>query len=158
MRKSLLSKAEKTKITEAIGLELLAANTYRYMSNELKDLGYFGAAKFFQNEASEETEHYQIWADFVNDMNDCADVPAIPAAEGAEDLKGIFKAYFDREKNLLDFYSDWYMSCDNAAIHEQLIFFVNKQRTSVGEAGDFLATLEQCGDDKGALLLFDKQF
>lgn len=158
MKKSLLSKAELSKITEAIGLELLAANTYRYLSNELKDMGYFGSAKFFQAEAEEETKHYQVWADFVNDMGGCADVPQIPEAEGAETLPAIFQAYYDREKNLLDFYGGWLMSTDNAALHEQLIDFVRIQRKSVGEAGDFLATLEQCGTDKAALLLFDKQF
>ncbi|HET8686322.1 MAG TPA: ferritin-like domain-containing protein, partial [Methanosarcina sp.] len=81
MKTSLLKKAELSKITEAIGLEWAAAATYKYMSNVLKDMGYFGSATFFQNEGDEELKHYQLWADFVNDMGACADIPSLSAPE-----------------------------------------------------------------------------
>ena len=48
------------------------------------------------------------------------------------------------------------MSTKDASVHQRLIEFVEIQTKSIGEAGDFLATLDQCEDDKAALLLFDK--
>ena len=57
----------------------------------------------------------------------------------------------------MEYYNDWYTSCDDASIMEQLLFFVKVQRESVGEAGDFLATLDRCGENEAALLLFDKE-
>ena len=158
MKKPLLPKQIEKKITEAIGLEWQAAATYKYMSNVLKDMGYFGAAGFFQSEGDEELKHYQVWADFVNDMGGCADIPALPKPEANDkSLKDNFVLYYNRELSLLEFYSEWYMECENAAVHDILRDFVRIQRESVGEAGDFLATLDRCGSNESALLLFDHQ-
>jgi len=71
-------------------------------------------------------------------------------------LRNAFETYFDNEKELGDFYNEWYMSTKDASVHQRLIEFVEIQTKSIGEAGDFLATLDQCEDDKAALLLFDK--
>ena len=159
MKKNLLSKDEIKMITKAIGLELGASNAYKYASNECKDLGFFGSAAFFQKENIDETTHYQIWADFVNDMGGCAEVPTVESPESnSTTLQDIFEAYYKREADLLKFYSDWYMNCGNAAIHVKLQKFIKIQTKSVGEAGDYLATLEQCGTDKCALLVFDNPF
>lgn len=158
MKKLLLNKEYQKKITEAIGLELYASNFYKHLSNQLKNIGYFGSAEFFLKESKDETKHYQIWADFVNDRGGAAKVPTIKGIDTElTTLKEAFDLYYQTEYELGEFYNDWYMDCDDATIHQQLLTFVEIQRTSIGEAGDFLATLEQCGTDKAALLIFDKE-
>lgn len=155
--KSLLTKEYRDKIIEAIGFEIGASNAYKQLANYMEYIGYFGSRDFFQKESNEELKHYQTWADFMNQRGDVADVPTIVASnEKPKTLKECFKMYYERELELSEFYNEWYMSCDDASIHERLIDFVKIQRESVGEAGDFLAEIEACGDDKGALLLFDK--
>lgn len=157
MKKSLLSKMEVTKIEDAAQKELEVSNLYKHLSNQLQAIGYFGSAKFFANESGEEIKHYQLWADFMNDRSDVLEVPEVKGyIIEISKLQEAFETYFQHEKELGDFYNEWYMSTKDAAVHQRLIFFVETQTKSIGEAGDFLATLEQCGDDKAALLLFDK--
>jgi hypothetical protein len=56
-----------------------------------------------------------------------------------------------------EFYNDWYMDCDDATIHQQLLFFVETQRKSIGEAGDLLSTLDRVMGNSAGELLFDQQ-
>jgi ferritin len=157
MKKSLLDKPQMAKIEEAAKRELEVSNLYKHLANQLQGIGYFGSAKFFLNESGEELKHYQLWADFVNDRGGVLDVPEVPGfVFEVSDLRNAFETYFDNEKELGDFYNEWYMSTKDASVHQRLIEFVEIQTKSIGEAGDFLATLDQCEDDKAALLLFDK--
>lgn len=157
--KKLLSKAEMAKIEDAAQKELEVSNFYKHLSNHLQGIGYFGSAKFFANESGEELKHYQLWADFVNDRGGILDVPEVQGyAVTITKLQEAFETYYQKEKELGDFYNEWYMSTKDATVHQRLIEFVEIQTKSIGEAGDFLATIEQCEDDKAALLLFDKQF
>jgi ferritin len=158
MKKNLLSKEYSNKITEAIGLELSASNLYKHLCNQLQNIGYFGSAEFFKRESKDELKHYQIWADFVNDKGGAAMIPTIKGfTDEISELKEAFDIYYKKEYDLGEFYNDWYMDCEDATIMQQLLTFVEIQRTSIGEAGDLLATLEQCGKEKAALLLFDKE-
>lgn len=158
MKKNLLSKEYYKKIEEAAGLELSASNLYKHLCNQLQNIGYFGSAEFFKKESADELNHYQIWADFVNDRGGALMIPTVNGFKDViTELIEAFQIYYKKEYDLGEFYNEWYLECEDAAIHEQLIFFVNQQRVSVGEAGDFLATLEMCGTEKGALLLFDKE-
>ena len=119
-------------------------------------VGYFGAGKFFRDESMDELKHYQTWVDFVNARGDIADVPLVPAQMiRPSTLMEAFGIYYAKEVQLGNFYNDWYMECDDATIHQQLITFVEIQRISVGEAGDFLATLTRCMENPAALLIFD---
>ena len=158
MKQSLLSSKYRAKIIEAIGKEIDVAMLYKQMGNQLENIGYFGSASFFKNEGDEEMKHYQVWADFMNDMGDVADIPAVkPKTDKIIGLRQAFTVYLNREKELMDFYNAWYTDCDDASIMQQLLFFVEVQRKSVGEAGDFLATLDRCGSNEAALLIFDKE-
>lgn len=159
MKKNLLSKEYYNKIIKAITLELSASNLYKHLCNQLQNIGYFGSAEFFKKESKDELKHYQIWADFVNDKGTAAKIPTIEGfTDDITSLKEAFEMYYKKEYDLGEFYNKWYMECDDATIHQQLLTFIEIQRTSVGEAGDLLATLEQCGTEKGALLVFDKSF
>lgn len=158
MKKSLLKKSEMTKIEEAAQKELEVSSLYKHLSNHLQNIGYFGSAKFFLNESSEELKHYQLWADFVNDRGGVLNVPSIKGqVMEITSLKEAFEVYYENEEFLGEFYNEWYSETKDATIHQRLIEFVGIQVKSIGEAGDFLATLQQCGDDKSALLLFDKE-
>jgi ferritin len=157
MKQSLLAPEYKMKIEVALGKELEASNFYKHIANYMDGIGYFGAGKFFRSESEGELEHYQLWVDFVNNRGGIANVPAVPACQYMPmSLMEAFGIYYSMEKDLGDFYNEWSMECEDATINQRLLFFVETQTTSIGEAGDFLATLAQCGDDKGALLLFDK--
>lgn len=159
MRTTLLSPEYKRKITQAIGYEFDASHTYKYLSNLLMGLGYFGSAQFFKTEAIDESTHAQKWFDFVNDMQDVAELPTVsPMNFKIMTLREAFTRYYEKEYALMQFYNDWYEECENASIMQRLLFFVETQRKSVGEAGDFLATLDRCGMNESALLLFDNQF
>ena len=157
MKQSLLTPEYKEKIEVAIGFELEASNAYKQIANYMDGIGYFGAGNFFRKESKDELKHYQIWVDFVNDMGDIANVPMVAAQMMRPmSLAEAFGIYYFKEKTLKAFYDEWFMECEDASIHQQLLFFVETQRVSVGEAGDLISTIGQCGDDKGALLLFDK--
>jgi ferritin len=156
MKMNRLSKEYKELIQKAIGFEFDASNSYKQISNYMQYVGYFGAAKYFQGEAADELTHAQVWVDFVNDVGGVADIPAVPApAYRPMSLMEAFTIYLNKEVTLGKFYNDWYEECEDATVCQQLLFFVEKQRTSVGEAGDLISTLERCRDDAGALLLFD---
>lgn len=158
MRTSLLLKAELNKIEEAAQKELYASALYKHLANQMQSIGYFGSQKFFLGESSDELTHYQLWADFVNDRGSVLNVPSVNGfSEQMDSLKDAFELYFETEQELGEFYNDWYNETKDAAIHQRLITFVEIQVKSIGEAYDYLATLEQCGNDKAALLLFDKE-
>lgn len=159
LMKNLLSKSEMAKVEEAAKKELEVSNLYKHLSNQLQGIGYFGSAKFFLNESGEEVKHYQLWADFTNDRGGILELPEVQGYQvQIAQLKDAFEMYYEEEKKLGDFYNEWYMSTKDASVHQRLIEFVEIQTKSIGEAGDFLATLDQCDSDKAALLLFDKSF
>lgn len=158
MKKNLLSKEYYDKIIEAIGLELSASNLYKHLCNQLEGIGYFGSAKFFKDESAEELKHYQILADFMNQKGNVAMIPTVKGfTDKVTELKQAFDIYYKKEYDLGEFYNEWYLECEDATILQMLLQFIEIQRVSIGEAADFLATLEQCTGDKAALLLFDKE-
>jgi ferritin len=94
----------------------------------------------------------------VNDRGDVADVPMVKAMKDAiPTLRSAFELYYEKEVTLGEFYNDWYMDCDDATIHQQLLFFVETQRKSIGEAGDLLSTLDRIMGNSAGELLFDQQ-
>jgi ferritin len=158
MKMNRLSKEYKELIQKAIGFEFDASNSYKQISNYMQYVGYFGAAKYFQGEAADELTHAQVWVDFVNDVGGVADIPAVVApAHRPMSLMEAFTIYLNKEVTLGKFYNEWYEECEDATVCQQLLFFVKKQRKSVGEAGDLISTLERCENNPAALLLFDKE-
>ena len=157
MKASLLTTEYRTLLNTACFHELDGAMTYKHISNHMKNIGRFGAAAFFLKESQSELEHYQRLADFINDMQDVADIPSLPGNYGpVTSLEQAFEMYFNKEYNLGEWYDNAFEECSEPKISKELFHFVGVQRKSIGEAGDLLATLRQCGDDKGALLIFDQ--
>ncbi len=157
--KSLINKADKTALDEAVIHELTAQNMYRYFANCMQRNGYFGFQKFFLAEAEDEGKHYQKVANFVNDLGDEVKIGVIPAQEyEGETPKEIFSHAFDAENALKEFYEELYTSSADPSVKEFVLKMVGIQRKAVGEYLDILATLDRCGEDKAALLVVDGRY
>lgn len=160
MKKVIISDKAISEFEKRINTELAAEYFYRALSNAMQYLGYFGAAEFFLKEADNEKEHYQK---IVNFLNDCGTIPFLqpiqPIQESFTTLQSAFEFAFKKESELNDIYVKMYKDFeeDEPTVGEFLLFYVKEQRESVGEYGDFLATLEMCKNDPSALLLFDKE-
>ena len=155
--KSLLKAADKTKLEKSAQKELEAQNMYRYLANCTQSKGYFGAQKHFLAEAKDEGKHYQIIADFVNDRGDELDVLDVPMFDQeAKTLKEAFELAFEAEVALGEWYEDFYSSVNDVVVKLFLQDFVLRQKDAVGEYFDFLSTLDRCGSNEAAVLLFDQ--
>jgi ferritin len=158
LKKSLLSSATRKLLNEAAGHELYASNLYKHVANTLQNMGLFGSQKFFLNESADELTHYQKIADFMNDRFDQVIVAEVPEMEEKIDsLLSAFELALETEMELGKFYSKFYSDCDCEVTKQFLLQFIEIQRLSVGEYGDFVATLTFVGDEKGGQLLFDQE-
>ena len=143
-------------IDQAIYEELRAAQLYRHLSNQCQRIGLFGAAKYFLKESMEELEHYQKWADYLNDRGDVALLPQTPAFETSiSSMKDAIKAAFEAEKSLDDKYIDWYSQvCKvDPTTAGFMLFYLEKQRVSVGFYADLYKRLDLGGD----IYVFDQE-
>lgn len=155
--KSLLKPADKKKLEQSAQKELQAQNMYRYLANCVQNKGFKGAQSHFLAEAKDEGKHYQIIADFVNDRGDELDVLEVPMFDSeAESLKEAFELAFVAETELGEWYNEFYSTTSDVVVKIFLQDFVMKQKDAIGEYYDFLATLEQCGTNEAAVLLFSE--
>lgn len=158
MKRILLSQSDIDLLNDAVERELYASNHYKYAASCTQKQGYFGAQKYFEDEAKSETKHYYKLRDFANDLGIEVDMPAIPEVDFIdESLMGIFRISYELELDLLNYYNQAYRSCESAAMQVFLIDMVNIQRESVGEYGDLIARLELCMLNPAALLIFDSE-
>ena len=157
MKTPIVEKEYIEKINDSGTRELTASLSYKQVSNCMKQIGYFGSAEFFLKESQDEVSHYEIWADAANDLGLVLEIGNVKPKEKPMTIHEAFDFYYRNEKDLLDFYNKFYSECEDPTLHQILLPFIEIQRKSVGEAGDFLATLERCGEDKAALLVFDKE-
>ena len=158
MKRILLSQSDIDLLNDAVERELYASNHYKYAASCLQKQGYFGSQKFFEKEAATETEHYYKLRNFANDLGVEVDMPAIPEVEFMEEsIMGIFRASYDLELDLLNYYNQAYRNCESTALQVFLIEMINIQRESVGEYGDLIARLELCMLNPAALLTFDNE-
>lgn len=143
--KSLLSEKVKAEFEKALAAELYASNLYKHIANQLQRIGMFGAQTYYLKESAEELTHYQKIADFINDMGWVAPVPAVPQIQ--DKIPGIMDALeisYETELSLMEQYKKFY---EVAEVNEDcvtatfLIEFLQIQRKSVGEYGDFIARL-----------------
>jgi len=159
MKPSLLSASDKKKLNQAVEHELFASNFYKYAASCSQRQGLFGAQKFFEAESADELTHYYKLRNFFNDRGDEADMPQIDAVEFKEgiDLMGILDAAYELEKDLGEFYNDFYFATKDATVQVQIHDFVEFQTKAVGEYGDLLARLSLVSECPGGLLIFDQE-
>lgn len=155
---NLLDKATEDMLNKAVQSELYASHLYKHVANQMQRVGYFGAQKFFAGESSDELEHYQRIADYMNDRGSMAKTPALEAC--GEKPAGITDAVslgYETELQLMRDYEKWYRECKCVTTQQFLLQFLEIQRKSVGEYGDLLARLKLAGDDRCGLLLIDQE-
>lgn len=159
MKESLLKASDKKLLNEAVGHELYASNFYKYAASCCQKLGLFGAQKFFEAESADELKHYYKLRDFFNDRGDEADMPQVDEVDFKEgiDLMGIMEAAYDLEKELGDFYNEFYFGTKDATVQVRIHKFVKIQTKAVGEYGDLIARLSLVSECPGGLLIFDNE-
>ena len=127
--------------------ELYASNLYKHIANQLQRLGFFGAQKYYLKESAEELVHYQKLVDFVNDMADVLPVPAVPAmADRVTSIEDALNISYETELDLMKQYQQFYNEAEekykDCVTATFLIEFLQIQRKSVGEYGDFISRFQ----------------
>lgn len=160
MPRSLLPKNTTAILAEAVSAELYASHRYRYLSNHMQRLGYFGAAAFFRTESAAELEHYQRHADYMNDRGGVAPVPDLPEiTDPVKSLRDALEIAYEMEIDLGEQYGGWWLRLKESdpATTQHLLQFIEIQTKSVGEYGDWLARLDRAGEDECGILLIDQE-
>jgi ferritin len=157
--KMIISAELKNMLDDAVHSELFAANLYKHLANQVQRLGYLGVQKFFLRESASELEHYQLHANFQNDVGAVAKVPAIEAmTDSIKSLSDAVELAYDTELELYNNYKTWYAkAASDPAVQQFLLQFIEFQRTSVGEYGDLLARIQLVDQDKAGMLLIDQE-
>ena len=156
--KSLLPTNTPAMLNAAIAAELYTSNLYKHLANQMQRMGYFGAQKFLLTESEHELEHYQRLVDYMDERGAMADMPAVPAiTETCSSLRDMLEMVFETELQLERDYVGWYKACPCEITKQFLLQFLELQRKSVGEMGDWIARLDRCATDNAALLILDKE-
>ena len=94
----------------------------------------------------------------IVDMGDMAEVPALPAITKRPDgLEAAIQLGFDTELALGQKYEGWYRAATSEMTRQHLLQFLEIQRKSIGEYGDWLARIERAAGDECGLLIIDKE-
>lgn len=159
MLKNLLSKQTEAMLNEAVQAELYASHLYKHLANQLQRLGYFGAQKHFASESADELAHYQKLADLMNDMGSVAKLPMLEAiTDKVATLRDALEIGYETEMQLGADYERWFKGLADAPMVQQaLLFFLEQQRTSIGEYGDWITRLDRAGQNEAAILLIDQE-
>lgn len=159
MLKNLLSKQAEAMLNEAVQAELYASHLYKHLANQLQRLGYFGAQKHFASESADELAHYQKLADLMNDMGSVAKLPMLEAiTDKVATLRDALEIGYETEMQLGADYERWFKGLADAPMVQQaLLFFLEQQRTSIGEYGDWITRLDRAGQNEAAILLIDQE-
>ena len=155
---NLLKKETQDILNKAVKSELYASHLYKHVANQMQRIGYFGAQKFFVGESADELEHYQKIADYMNDRGAMAATPALEACtEKPNSLRDAIELGYETELQLSNDYENWYKTCNCVITQQFLLQFLETQRKSVGEYGDWLARLDRVGRDECGILMIDKE-
>jgi ferritin len=154
----LLDKATEDMLNRAVRSELYASHLYKHIANQCQRIGFFGAQKFFAGESADELEHYQKIADYMNDRGTTAKIPALEAC--VETVTGLVDAMelgYETELELMRDYEKFYRECKCVTTQQFLLQFLETQRKSVGEYGDWLSRMKIVSNDRCGLLMIDQE-
>jgi len=160
MTTNLLSQAITQLLNDALHAELSAFYQYRNLSNQCQRLGYFGAAKFFKSESTDEAEHAKRIEDYFNDRGSVAGLPELSeTSDKITTLEQALTLAYNTELDLNKSYSTWYAQslAKDITTAQFLLQFIEIQRKSVGEYADWLQRLSLVSDDSCGILLIDKE-
>lgn len=156
--KSLLSPSMKKGLQDAVEAELYQSNLWKHVANRLQRNGFFGSQKYFLAESAEELGHYQIIADFMNDMGDCASVPKIDSPmDKINNIGDALDVAYTTELDVYNQYKDFYNKAkeEDSVVAQFLLQFIEIQRKAVGTYGDLLAKYKIAEETK-EILEFDE--
>lgn len=155
---NLLDKPTEDMLNKAVQSELYASHLYKHIANQMQRVGFFGAQKFFAGESSDELEHYQKIANYMNDRGTSAKIPSLPpCSERTAGLVDAISLGFETELQLMRDYERWYRECKCVTTQQFLLQFLEIQRKSVGEYGDLMSRLNLVSGDKAGLLMIDQE-
>lgn len=160
MLTNLLTQAIAQLLNDALYAELSAFYLYRNLSNQCQRLGYFGAAKFFSGESNSELEHSKIIECYFNERGSVASLPELSGeSEKVESLEQALTLAYQTELDLNKSYSTWYAQAltKDPTTAQFLLQFIEVQRKSVGEYGDWITRLQRVSDDSCGILLIDRE-
>ena len=158
MLKSLLSSKMKKGLQDALHVELYQSNLWKSLANQMQRAGFFGSQKYFLAESAEELTHYQIIADFMNDMGDMADLPEIAAiTDKATTIGEALNIGYDMEVDVLNQYKKLYSDAldSDVAVAKFVEQFLEIQVKAVGHYGDLLSKYKTAEETK-EILEFDE--
>ena len=155
----IISAEMKNLLDDAVHAELFASNLYKHIANQVQRLGYLGTQKFFLRESAAELEHYQLHANFQNDVGTVATVPAIEAmTDSVKSFSDAMELAYETELDLYNSYKRWYVKAAvDPVVQQFLLQFIELQRASVGEYGDLLSRIQLVDQDKAGMLLIDQE-
>lgn len=152
--KSLLISSDKQLLDEAGEYELYASHFYKYAASCSQRDGMFGAQKFFEQEAADETKHYYKVRDFANDMGDIICTPSLDEIKLKDHcMSCLLDAAYEMECELLEFYSKIVNQAKLVALKVFAQKMVEVQTKAVGEYGDLIARFSRCNE----VLIFDQE-
>jgi len=143
---SILKPDTKIWLDKSVQSELFAHFMYSQIANELQRLGFFGAEKYFRNESDDEFKHYGILVNYYNDMGSVAKIPALPPIDvSISNIGDALNKAYQTELDLMRQYEDFYSEVeeDDPVTAQFLLQFLQIQKDSVGEFGDFISRYEK---------------
>jgi ferritin len=156
--KSLLNASMKKGLQDAVEAELYQSNLWKHIANRLQRAGLFGGQKYFLAESADELVHYQMFADFINDMGDCASIPKIDSpVDKIENLGDALDVAYTTELDVYNQYKDFYDKAikEDSVVAQFMLQFIEIQRKAVGDYGDLLARYKIAEQTK-EILEFDE--
>jgi ferritin len=152
---NLLTDIERKELNKFGKLELTAAHAYLHLANRMKTLSYFGAEKFFLEEAKGEHKHYRKIEEFANSLGGELSVEALDGVNtDVKDIRSALQMAYQMEKDLLMAYET---SARRSDISLKVVLllqdFTTHQVEAVGEFSDLLARLNLTDN----MLLFDQE-
>ena len=134
---------------------------YLAMVDTLENQGLKGFGHWMREQAAEENMHAMKLFNYVQDRGASIELKAIdapPSKYGS--VKEIFETVLKHEQGVSDSINQLYQAAHDAGDHASMTFlqwFLNEQVEEEKSVGDLLARINLVGDDKGGLLMLDKE-
>ncbi len=146
-------------LIEQLGHEKYNANLYLFIAAYLKNKGFNGLSKHFEEQHNEETNHSLIIYNLLTDLNAPVIIPEIDEVNiQFNNILDLAKAYLEREiltTNSLDAIKKLAIDEDNPVVEERMREMIKLQQNEYSEATDFNDKSEITGGDWKFVLMWD---
>lgn len=147
-------------INEQINKELYSEYLYLAMKLHFEDMNLQGFVNWFDVQVQEEHAHAVGFMNYLTERGGSVKLMAIdkPEVKGSTPLE-VFKQVLEHEEyvtSLINGVADVAEKVKDRAAMSFVDWYIKEQVEEEANVGNVLKTLELIGDDKKALLLFDK--